>query len=152
MPRRRAPLRLVVSAVLRLAVPAALLLAAGCYPTAGLLERVPTVPAGHLEWGITAGAEAMTVPNKAGQEVLHVYPDLEASVRQGLTDNLELGGRLWLLQAGGRSVLPAPAGIPTADGLLHLLALHQGRPPVENPGRWEPEYVKASSAERARVG
>ncbi len=94
MPPRRALPRLVV--------PAVLLLAAGCYPTAGLLERVPTVPAGHLEWGITAGAEAMTAPDSSGKQVFHVYPDLEASVRQGLTDNLELGGRLWLVQAGGR--------------------------------------------------
>jgi tRNA threonylcarbamoyladenosine biosynthesis protein TsaB len=56
------------------------------------------------------------------------------------------------LQAAGHPVLPPPAGIPTADGLLHLLALRPDRAPVPNAGAWEPEYVKASSAERARVG
>jgi len=54
------------------------------------------------------------------------------------------------LRAAGHPVLPAPAGMPTADGLLHLLTLHAERGPAPDPGRWEPEYVKASSAERAR--
>ena len=101
MPPRRALPRLVV--------PAVLLLAAGCYPTAGLLERVPTVPAGHLEWGITAGAEAMTAPDSSGKQVFHVYPDLEASVRQGLTDNLRARGPP-VAGAGRRAHRPQVAG------------------------------------------
>lgn len=83
-------------------VPAALLvLVAGCFPTAGLLERVPVNDEGQLSWGITVGAEAETVTDKTGKH-LHVYPDIEAAVRQGLGHRLELGGRLWLPQAGGR--------------------------------------------------
>lgn len=54
------------------------------------------------------------------------------------------------IQAAGWRVLPPPAGIPTADGLLHLLALRPASPPVRADG-WEPEYVKGSSAERART-
>ncbi len=54
------------------------------------------------------------------------------------------------LRAAGRSVLPRPAGVPTADGLLHALGLRGSHPPVADPGRWEPEYVRASSAERVR--
>ena len=57
-----------------------------------------------------------------------------------------------LLQSEGHRVLPSPAGVPTADGLLHLLALRPGTAPAGRPDRWEPEYVKGSSAERARVG
>ena len=56
------------------------------------------------------------------------------------------------LRAAGHRVLLPPAGVPTADGLLHILGLSGGRPPVADPGRWEPEYVRASSAERVQVG
>ena len=56
------------------------------------------------------------------------------------------------LQAEGYRVLPPPVGVPTADGLLHLLALRPETVPVGRPDRWEPDYVRASSAERARVG
>ena len=57
-----------------------------------------------------------------------------------------------LLRMQGHRVLPPPAGVPTADGLLHLLALRPGSAPVGRADRWEPDYVKGSSAERARVG
>ena len=56
------------------------------------------------------------------------------------------------LLARGHRVLRPPVGIPTADALLHLLGLHPERLPVPDAGRWEPDYVKASSAERERVG
>lgn len=52
----------------------------------------------------------------------------------------------------GRIVLGPPAGVPTADALLRLLALHGDAPPIDDIGRWEPEYLKASSAERERPG
>ena len=55
------------------------------------------------------------------------------------------------LQATGHRVLPPPAGVPTADALLHLLALRPDSVPVPGAGPWEPQYVKASSAERARA-
>ena len=54
-----------------------------------------------------------------------------------------------LLEMQGHRVLPPPAGVPTADGLLHLLALRPGSAPVARMDLWEPEYVKGSSAERA---
>ena len=57
-----------------------------------------------------------------------------------------------LLRMEGYRVLPPPAGVPTADGLLHLLALRPGSAPVGRADRWEPEYVKGSSAEMARTG
>jgi len=52
------------------------------------------------------------------------------------------------LEEAGHRVLPYPAGLPTARGLLRLLALDPWRPPVEDPGRWEPCYLRESGAER----
>jgi tRNA threonylcarbamoyl adenosine modification protein YeaZ len=57
-----------------------------------------------------------------------------------------------LLRMEGYHVLPPPAGVPTSDGLLHLLALRPGSVPVSRADRWEPEYVKGSSAELGRSG
>lgn len=54
------------------------------------------------------------------------------------------------IEAAGGSVLPPPAGLPTADGLLHVLALRPGVEPVDDPRGWEPDYLRASGAERAR--
>ncbi len=48
----------------------------------------------------------------------------------------------------GYEVLPYPAGKPTARGLLRLLALDPARRPLEDPGRWEPSYLRESGAER----
>jgi tRNA A37 threonylcarbamoyladenosine modification protein TsaB len=56
------------------------------------------------------------------------------------------------LEAAGRVVLGPPAGVPTADALLALLALRADEPPLADAARWEPEYLKASSAERERLG
>jgi tRNA threonylcarbamoyl adenosine modification protein YeaZ len=52
--------------------------------------------------------------------------------------------------AAGRVVLPEPAGFPTADALLRLFLMHRHSPPLSDVARWEPEYLKASSAERER--
>lgn len=57
-----------------------------------------------------------------------------------------------LLRREGRQVLLPPSGVPTAEGLLHLLALRPGTTPVSRAGRWEPKYVKGSSAQRAQAG
>jgi tRNA threonylcarbamoyladenosine biosynthesis protein TsaB len=48
----------------------------------------------------------------------------------------------------GRSVVPAHLAVPRASALLALLreAPELGR--VEDPAQWEPEYVRASGAER----
>jgi len=53
-----------------------------------------------------------------------------------------------LLEDAGHPVLPPPFGQPTADGLIRVLSLHPGEPPLEDPGRWEPDYLRASGAER----
>ncbi|MDH5759768.1 MAG: tRNA (adenosine(37)-N6)-threonylcarbamoyltransferase complex dimerization subunit type 1 TsaB [Gemmatimonadota bacterium] len=52
------------------------------------------------------------------------------------------------IAAAGFSVGAPPLGFPTADSLVRLLALHPDTPPVADPGAWEPEYVRASNAER----
>ena len=54
------------------------------------------------------------------------------------------------IRDAGFPVMGPPAGSPTGDGLLRLLALDPDAPPLERPGRWEPEYLRASNAERER--
>lgn len=51
------------------------------------------------------------------------------------------------IEMAGFDVLSPPAGRPTADALLRILALDPERSPVEDPARWEPDYLRASSAE-----
>jgi tRNA threonylcarbamoyladenosine biosynthesis protein TsaB len=51
----------------------------------------------------------------------------------------------------GHVVLPLPAGMPTADGLVRLVSTFGHDLPVADPWRWEPEYLRASSAERAAL-
>ena len=53
-----------------------------------------------------------------------------------------------LLEGAGNSVLPPPAGRPSAEGLLRLLLLEPGVAPLQDPGTWEPEYLRESGAER----
>jgi tRNA A37 threonylcarbamoyladenosine modification protein TsaB len=53
-----------------------------------------------------------------------------------------------LLTGAGHVVLPAPAGHPSADGLLRRMELMPPPLPLDDPGRWEPEYLRASGAER----
>lgn len=55
-----------------------------------------------------------------------------------------------ILEDEGYPVLGPPFGYPTADGLIRLLSLDPQTPPLEDPGRWEPEYLRASGAERIR--
>lgn len=56
------------------------------------------------------------------------------------------------LRAAGYQVLAAPAGVPSAAGLLYVLAADENPAPLEDPARWQPDYLRASSAERERVG
>lgn len=56
------------------------------------------------------------------------------------------------IRARGPRILPPPAGMPTADGLLLALARGAAGEPVADPARWEPDYLRATGAERARVG
>jgi len=53
-----------------------------------------------------------------------------------------------IIEDAGHPVLPAPFGQPTASGLVRLLSLDPTTPPLEDPGRWEPDYLRASGAER----
>ena len=39
-------------------------------------------------------------------------------------------------------------GEPLADGLIRLLTLSPETAPLEEPGRWEPDYLRATGAER----
>ncbi|MGD2068957.1 MAG: tRNA (adenosine(37)-N6)-threonylcarbamoyltransferase complex dimerization subunit type 1 TsaB [Gemmatimonadota bacterium] len=55
------------------------------------------------------------------------------------------------IRRAGHRVLPAPAGMPTADGLLRLFAMERDHPLSEVDPSWEPEYLRASSAERERT-
>jgi tRNA A37 threonylcarbamoyladenosine modification protein TsaB len=51
------------------------------------------------------------------------------------------------LEAAGGRVLGPPAGVPTADALLHMLARNAAER-VAEPAGWEPLYLKPSNAER----
>ncbi|MFH1762595.1 MAG: tRNA (adenosine(37)-N6)-threonylcarbamoyltransferase complex dimerization subunit type 1 TsaB [Gemmatimonadota bacterium] len=53
-----------------------------------------------------------------------------------------------LLQGAGNLVLPPPAGRPSARGLLRLLSLDAEAAPLDDLGRWEPDYLRESGAER----
>jgi tRNA threonylcarbamoyladenosine biosynthesis protein TsaB len=53
-----------------------------------------------------------------------------------------------LLEGVGNPILPLPAGRPSAAGLLRLLSLDPGAAPLDNAGRWEPDYLRESGAER----
>lgn len=56
-----------------------------------------------------------------------------------------------VLEGVGLEVLAAPAGVPTADGVLLAAALGAGSAPVA-PGAWEPHYLRDTGAVRARTG
>lgn len=57
------------------------------------------------------------------------------------------------LEEAGRLVLPPPLGFPSADGLLRGVAvMGEELEPARDPGRWEPDYLRASNAERERGG
>ncbi len=53
-----------------------------------------------------------------------------------------------LLEGAGNTVLPPPAGCPSACGLLRLLSLEPAASPLDDVGRWEPDYLRESGAER----
>lgn len=54
------------------------------------------------------------------------------------------------IEAEGFRVLRSTAGAPSGDGLLRILALDPDLVPLENPGRWEPEYLRAWKGDRER--
>jgi len=52
------------------------------------------------------------------------------------------------IRGAGLTLLPAPLGMPTAAGLLRVVASSPPREPVEDVARWQPDYLRSSSAER----
>ena len=52
------------------------------------------------------------------------------------------------IEAAGHAVLAAPAGEPTPDALVRFLGLISPAEPVAVVERWEPSYLKGSSAVR----
>ena len=52
------------------------------------------------------------------------------------------------IRGAGFTLLPTPFGMPTAAGLLRAVAGSPSRDPVDDVARWEPEYLRSSSAER----
>ncbi len=47
------------------------------------------------------------------------------------------------LEAAGLRVLREPAGTPTADSLLRIVSMEPEVQSLEDPARWEPEYLRA---------
>ncbi|TVR66684.1 MAG: tRNA (adenosine(37)-N6)-threonylcarbamoyltransferase complex dimerization subunit type 1 TsaB [Gemmatimonadales bacterium] len=56
-----------------------------------------------------------------------------------------------LLEEAGHRILPLPAGLPTAPGLLRVHHLHPAAEPFPRDSRWEPTYVRSSSARPSRA-
>ena len=52
------------------------------------------------------------------------------------------------IRGAGFPVLPAPIGMPSAEGLVDLVGRSPCRPPVADIALWEPDYLRPSSAER----
>ncbi len=50
------------------------------------------------------------------------------------------------LEGEGHLVVPLPTGLPTAEGLLRVHLLHPEAPPLDPASRWQPEYLRDSSA------
>ena len=55
-----------------------------------------------------------------------------------------------LLRKAGHRVLPAPAGIPTADGLVRLRTVLGEAGRVHDVAAWEPEYLRGGTPGGAR--
>ena len=53
-----------------------------------------------------------------------------------------------VIEGAGFDVPPDAEATSLADGLVRYLHRHPDKEPVDDPGGWEPEYVRASSAER----
>ena len=52
------------------------------------------------------------------------------------------------IRGAGFAVLPLPFGLPTADGLIRVFAGDDRVTPVTDLASWEPEYLRATGAER----
>jgi tRNA threonylcarbamoyladenosine biosynthesis protein TsaB len=94
-------------------------------------------------------------PTKSGFEVL--VPPHSTTIGAVLSDNVPVsvfagdGAQKHAdeIRGAGLTVLPAPFGMPTAAGLLRAVADSPPREPVEDIARWQPEYLRPSSAQRS---
>lgn len=93
-------------------------------------------------------------PTESGFEV--VIPPHSTTIGAVLTEGLPLsvfagdGAQRHAdeIRTAGFTLLPAPLGMPTAAGLLRVIADSPSREPVEHIGLWQPDYLRSSSAER----
>ena len=53
------------------------------------------------------------------------------------------------IRGAGFALLPAPFGMPDAAGLLRVVSDSPAREPLEDVARWQPEYLRSSSAQRS---
>ncbi|CAN5672907.1 hypothetical protein BH23GEM11_BH23GEM11_09010 [soil metagenome] len=53
-----------------------------------------------------------------------------------------------VLEAHDHRILPYPAGLPLAEGLLRLFQIRADRPPEAPGSSWEPDYLRPSQPER----
>lgn len=106
--------------------------------------RADRVYMAAYHFGLQAPPETLVAPRAATvSEVLEgMIPPGSLLMGDGASRHRDL------FEGGGYPVLPLPAGVPTADGLLRLLGLEADARPVEDPGHWEPDYLRKSGAER----
>lgn len=95
-----------------------------------------------LEGGFAGGSGGRT----AGRQDGRLEAAVEAAVEARPEGLLFAGDGAWrhrqrIGAAGGR-VVPPPAGLPSAQGILRLVAA--GAPPHPDPSHWEPEYLKGA--------
>ena len=75
----------------------------GCLGAGMTLTRVPALPPGETEFAMGAGVSTVGQASSDGAfEVTGVAPALEFSIRQGIADGLDLGGRIYTLPLAGR--------------------------------------------------
>jgi len=94
-------------------------------------------------------------PLERGFEVL--IPPHSTTIGAVLSDNLPIsvfagdGAQKHAdeIRGAGLTLLPAPFGMPTAAGLLRAVADSPPREPLEDVARWQPEYLRPSSAQRS---
>jgi tRNA threonylcarbamoyl adenosine modification protein YeaZ len=95
------------------------------------------------------------LPDGAGVEEIHppMALTVDAFLDLDLPPHLLLCGdgahrHAEVLEAHDHRILPYPAGLPLAEGLLRLLALPGDRRSEPAGSRWEPDYLRPSQPER----
>ena len=96
---------------------------------------------------ISQGFEELFAPFAAPLDEVLVGLDPDAWTFTGVLPDLQ---RARIVESG-RRLLPVALGRPRAPSLLHLAWTYPEAGRINEPARWEPTYVRASSAER-RLG